>query len=1179
MSGDEFDELAESFLDQCRRGMNPSISHYAELHPHLADEIRAILPTLRLLAEVGSLPDTAPEQVDGYRIVRELGRGGMGVVYEARKDGGRYAIKVLPAHFLETEEYVRRFIREAQIGHKLRHDNVVRTIDVGASDAQGQRQHYLVMEYVEGQTLHSLLEEMGRVPEELCWHIAREIAQGLQAIHEAGVVHRDLKPANVLITEDQVVKLMDLGAAQLADASIRLSKTGSFTGTMLYASPEQLTGEEVDARSDLYALGLVLYELATGTHPSSAQHAATILHRRLLEDPKPPSELNPQISALFEEMIKTLLERSPDQRYTSAAALLEVLEQGEQSSWWSARAEEIRARTHRPLRRIRIPRETAVHGREDSLAQLRSLYDKAKAGNGRVVLIQGEAGIGKTRLIDEFVGALERQGEDLNFLFGSYPPGGAATAEGAFSTAYREQLGSESLDSTLRKYLKEMPTLVPSFSALLRRESPPPEAHPLTKQSLEAAFIHVTHALAAERPTIVMIDDLHFAPKGGRSLFAALAQAVPGKRILLIGTSRPDLPEHWTVQMDRLEHVARLGLSRLGPKDLANLLTEVFGSEHLARELSFEVGKKSDGNPLFVFELLRSLREGGVVAQRADGDWTKAARIEELEVPSSIMDLVHGRLLGLAEEEREILDVASCCGFEFDGSLVAQALRTGEIPILRSLAQMERAHRLVRSAGRRFIFDHHLLREAVYEGLPAPLRERYHEAIAEAIEEAERAKADPSGGPSGSASVALCEHFLRGVDPRRASPYMSPALRHLGYQSDTVAGLASRALELPGVLEGVDRARVLLRQANALDLLGRLPEQRRVLEEAKSLAGGVGDDDLLNSARQQLVWHLIQRDECEEAAASSLEELEEAAARGDAEHEWWAHSTLSIALCQLGRYAEARDHAERSAEYSRLHGDISKEGVSCERLGQVMAATGHSEQALELFDRANSVSLERSDKRGSGVARARTGWVWMDLGEHARARQCMEEAMQCFRAVVYRESEAWAYLGLGRIEGQQGNLARAMSQNERAATIFRDIGSRSGLAWSLVARGEMRTARGEHDAAVVDLDDAIRLGLDISVPKIVVQASVHRAVLTGDDLKSAARYFEQHETVTDYHRRLEIRLALWRATQDSSLLSGAHRLLMNVRDGAPARYRDSMLENVPTHRDIVKAWAEHGEQA
>ncbi|MHC4956630.1 MAG: protein kinase domain-containing protein, partial [Planctomycetota bacterium] len=997
MNSDEFDELVEKFLEQCRRGKNPSISHYAEMHPPLADQIRAMFPVYLLLEEVGSLPDGAPEQVDDYRIVRELGRGGMGVVYEAKREGERFAIKVLPPHLLATEDYVRRFIREAQIGRKLQHDNVVRTIDVGTFEAQGHPQHYLVMEYVEGQTLHSLLEEMGRVPEELCWHIAREIAQGLQAIHEAGAVHRDLKPANVLITSDQVVKLMDLGAAQVEDASIRLSRTGTFIGTMLYASPEQLIGEDVDARADLYALGLMLYELATGEHPSSAKHAATIMHRRMLEDPKPPSELNPQISALFEEMIKTLLARSQDERYASAAALLEVLAQGEQSSWWIARAEEIRARTKRPLRRIRIPRETAVHGREDSLARLRAVYDKTKAGDGQVVLIQGEAGIGKTRLIDEFVGALERQGEDLNFLFGSYPPGGAATAEGAFSTAYREQLGSESLDSTLRKYLGDLPTLVPAFSALLRRESPPPEAQPLTKQSLEAAFVHVTHALAAERPTIVMIDDLHFAPKGGRSLFAALAQAVPGKRILLIGTSRPDLPEHWTVQMDRLEQVARLALSRLGPKDLANLLTEVFGSEHLARELSFEVGKKSDGNPLFVLELLRSLREAGVVAQRAEGDWTKAARIEDLEVPSSIMDLVHGRLLGLAEEEREILDVASCCGFEFDGSLVARALRAGEIPILRRLARMEKAHRLVRSAGRRFIFDHHLLREAVYEGLPAPLRERYHEAIAEAIEEAEKAKAEPSG----AASVALCEHFLRGVDPRRASPYMSPALRHLGYQSDSVAELASRALELPGVLEGVDRARVLLRQANALDLLGRLPEQRQVLDEAKSLAGGVGDDGLLNSARQQLVWHLIQRDECEEAVASSREELEEARK-----------------LCQLGRYAEARDHAEHSAEFSRRHGDTFKEGLSCERLGQVMAAIGHSEQALELFDRAVSVSLEHSDKRGNGIARARTGWVWMDLGEHARARECMEEAMECFRAVVYREAEAWAYLGLGRIEGQ-----------------------------------------------------------------------------------------------------------------------------------------------------------------
>ncbi len=220
-----------------------------------------------------------------------------------------------------------------------------------------------------------------------------------------------------------------------------------------------------------------------------------------------------------------------------------MLEEGEQSAWWKERAKALRVETKRPLRRIRIPRETALYGRDDDLARLQAAYEKAKDGDGQVLLIEGEAGIGKTRLVDEFVGRLRQEGEDVNFLFGSYPPGGAATAAGAFSTAYREQFGAEGLEETLQGYLTATPLLIPAFAALLKGEAPPEGAEPLTKDSLQTVFVHATRGLAAERTTVVLIDDLHFAPEDGRALFTSLALALPEHRVLLIGTMRPGVPE------------------------------------------------------------------------------------------------------------------------------------------------------------------------------------------------------------------------------------------------------------------------------------------------------------------------------------------------------------------------------------------------------------------------------------------------------------------------------------------------------------------------------------------------------------------------------------------------------------------------------------------------------------
>ncbi|MHC4860826.1 MAG: serine/threonine-protein kinase, partial [Planctomycetota bacterium] len=241
-----------------------------------------------------------------YRIESELGSGGMGRVWLAANEAGdRFAVKVIHPHLLESPGFFKRFLREAEIGKAVRHANVVRTFDVDALVVEGEQQNFIVMEFVEGQTLRDLLDELSKVPEKLCRHIGREVARGLAAIHEAGVVHRDLKPENVLITPDHVVKVMDLGVARLADEAIRLSQTGAFVGSVQYAAPEQFLGggEEVDWRADLYALGLILYELSSGEHPYVADDVPELLMKVVEEQPRRLGERNPQLSPFFEEAV------------------------------------------------------------------------------------------------------------------------------------------------------------------------------------------------------------------------------------------------------------------------------------------------------------------------------------------------------------------------------------------------------------------------------------------------------------------------------------------------------------------------------------------------------------------------------------------------------------------------------------------------------------------------------------------------------------------------------------------------------------------------------------------------------------------------------------------------------------------------------------------------------------
>ena len=251
-----------------------------------------------------------------HQIVSELGSGGMGTVYLAEGGTGPVAIKVVHSHLLEVPGVLDRFRREAEVGKQVRNENVVRTLDVDERDGT----HYLVMEYVEGQTLRSLLAEMETVPESLCRHIGTEISKGLAGIHAAGIIHRDLKPDNVLITDAHVVKVMDLGLARLRSEAARLSQAGTFAGSVLYAAPEQFTtgGDDLDGRADLYALGLLLYELSTGQHPFADEDIAAVMHSQLNQEPTRPGDLNPQLSPFLEEFVLQLLAKDPDERFSSA---------------------------------------------------------------------------------------------------------------------------------------------------------------------------------------------------------------------------------------------------------------------------------------------------------------------------------------------------------------------------------------------------------------------------------------------------------------------------------------------------------------------------------------------------------------------------------------------------------------------------------------------------------------------------------------------------------------------------------------------------------------------------------------------------------------------------------------------------------------------------------------------
>jgi tetratricopeptide (TPR) repeat protein len=1055
-----------------------------------------------------------------YRLSAELGAGAMGTVYRATVEsadgalapGTTVAVKVVHAHLLRRPVFLERFAREEEIGKRVVHANVVRTLDAGATLSGGAELRFLVMEYVEGRTLRALADELGRVPEELCRHVGREAAKGLAAIHAAGIVHRDVKPDNVLITKDHVVKVMDLGVARLEGDAMRLSQSGAFVGSMRYAAPEQIerAGRVLDGRADLHALGLVLYELATATHPFVAVDVPGVIDEVLHKTPRRAGEVNPQLSAFFDEVLDTLLAKNRDARFASADDLVRVLTEGEESAWWTERSNAIRARTRHPLRRIRIARETSLHGRESELATLRRLYEKARAGEGAVLLVEGEAGIGKSRLVDEFVARLERAGEVIHCLVGGYPPGGAATSSGAFSTAYREHFG----EGGSARWLSPAPILVPAFDALLRGEPAPAGAEPLTKDSLQTCFVHATRVLAADRATIVVIDDLHFAPQEGRALFAALAHAVPGHRVLLIGTTRPGLDERWLAQIERIG-ATRLSVPRLGAPDLVRLLAESLRSQHLAEELAGKIAVKSDGNPFFVFEILRGLREGQFITKRSDGTWATTREIRDIEVPSSIVELVQARVSDLSRADRNALEAAACVGFQFDPTLVADVLKADRIPLLQTLGGVEKTHRLVRSVGRKFVFDHHQVMEVLYAGLSEPLREEYHAAIGSALEARSGAAAKAPADLDGALRVSLADHYLRGASGARALRYLDAALTHLesNYLNDDAVRLADRALASPGLLAGRERAEMCCRKADRLEILGRTDAERAALDEAVSLADLAGDPELRARVRTNLGVHLLHVGRAEEAESVLLAALEHGRATGDKRRESAATGNLGLVSMSLGRYAEARErferclalarelgirrgeagptmnlgilsqlagryaesreHFERRLALAREMGDRRGEGAATGGIGSVLLSLGRIAEAREHYERGLALARDTGDRRREARALGNLGMVYESLGRFAEAREHQERHLALAQETGYREEESVALANLGRAHLRLGAVALARRRLEESVALCRETGARAQEVESLAFLGEVAVEEGDAAAALPLMEKAL----------------------------------------------------------------------------------------------------------
>ena len=262
-----------------------------------------------------------------YEIIQQIGVGGMAKVYKA-KDRllDRFvAIKVLKEQYAEDDEFLKKFNNEAQSAAKLNHINIVNVYDIGQDLYEGKKIYYIVMEYVEGETLKDLIDSEGQLSNHDIIDYSVQIAQALKSAHNSGIIHRDIKPQNILIDKYGLAKVTDFGIARVS-SNATITYTSSILGTVDYISPEQAKGKIVDEKSDLYSLGAVMYEMATGKVPFDADNSVGIAVMHIQDKAKPAKDLNPNLSDHLNYIIMKLLEKEPANRFLNASELIDSLE-------------------------------------------------------------------------------------------------------------------------------------------------------------------------------------------------------------------------------------------------------------------------------------------------------------------------------------------------------------------------------------------------------------------------------------------------------------------------------------------------------------------------------------------------------------------------------------------------------------------------------------------------------------------------------------------------------------------------------------------------------------------------------------------------------------------------------------------------------------------------------------
>ena len=1124
------------------------------------------------------IPSLSPKTVGPYRLVAPLGRGGMGTVYRAihQETGRQVAVKMVRTAEARSLTSIRREI-QALMG--IHHPGVVAVLDGGERDGLP----WYAMDLVEGETFrrvvtlraadgepsaaisvapgqerpggdaterldpsvdsrataplvppHTATTPAPRPPLRLAPAILDSLLDVLAAlceplafVHGEGIVHRDLKPENFIITPSAAPVLVDFGLVSrfgAVDSREVLEAVGLVSGTAAYMAPEQAKGELVDARADLYALGCIIYELVAGRPPFLGD-PRSVLWQHVSVAPPPLASFAPTVPAWLEALVARLLEKEPRSRIGYADVVGAALR---------ARAAPVQRASARARAYLYRP---AIEGRADPLAVIGARLDRAAQGSGGVLLVAGESGMGKTRLLLEMSRAAHAHG--VRVATGSAT---TSTAEprpfGPVRAVLQDiadvcrEMGHSFIERVIGNRGKILAACEPSIGRLPGiAGAPEPFELPAEegRRRLFRAIGETMGRFADEEPLLVILDDLHLSDVSTLELLSFLAKShrLARRRLLVLGGYRVDPEAAPLAELAALPGVEQVRLARLSPEAVAAVVSDMLALQSPPPELLTFVEEVSEGNPFFVSEYLREAVVSGLVRRDTEGRWTVAddrmrAADWRLAIPVSVRDLINGRLDRIASPARELLEAAAVLGQPGEPALLATISGLGEGALFDALHELV-VRNVLEETGPliRFVHDH--VRDVAGAELPDGRRLDLHRRAAAALEPG--VDADPA------LAARVARHWAEAGESARAAGNFITAGRHAlsRYAQPEAARLLEAALEL---LPAYSSARVEV----SVELAQRVHAHAGDMGRAHALlVGAVRDADdpaLLARAKAALASVAFRTGRWDEARAHLEEVVVLQRSAGDASAEGSARALLGSVLRAMGRIDDARDALAEAVRLQRQCGARAAEGDAKNDLGNFHLGIGQFDEARRLYEQALALHREAGDRVHEAHTIGNLANCLELMGRPRDAAPLHLESLAIHRETGHRRGEADGLNNLGVSRLAEGRVDEAGRLFAEALPIAREVEDRAGETLLLLNLAEVELARGGTAEAASLTRDAARINATVDSPDLA--GSIDR--LRGDVAASRAdspaakdayvRARQRFQQTGNRHALADLRLAM-----------------------------------------------------